>query len=94
MYYSETKVILGGLAHVPILIFIVNFIEGKFEAIAAKEAAIRKEDVKSSKVKANAAEVIKEEVILEEVKANAAEVIKEEVISEEVKADDVKNDTE
>ena len=48
MYYSETKVILGGLAHVPILIFIVNFIQGKFEAIAVKEAADRKEDVKSS----------------------------------------------
>ncbi len=36
MYYSETKVIIGGLAHVPILIFIVNFIKSKFEAIAAK----------------------------------------------------------
>ena len=60
MYYSETKVILGGLAHVPILIFIVNFIQGKFEAIAVKEAADRKEDVKSSEVKANAADVIKE----------------------------------
>ena len=30
MYYSETKVIMGGLAHVPVLIFIVNFIKGKF----------------------------------------------------------------
>ena len=36
MYYSETKVIMGGLAHVPILIFIVNFIKGKFESIASK----------------------------------------------------------
>jgi len=36
MYYSETKVIIGGLIHVPILIFIVNFIKGKFEAIAPK----------------------------------------------------------
>ena len=69
MYYSETKVILGGLAHVPILIFIVNFIQGKFEAIAVKEAAVRKEDVKSSEVKANAAEVIEEEVRSGEVKA-------------------------
>ena len=68
MYYSETKVILGGLAHVPILIFIVNFIQGKFEAIASKEVAVRKEEVKSSSVKANAAEVIKEEVRLEETK--------------------------
>ena len=70
MYYSETKVILGGLAHVPILIFIVNFIQGKFEAIASKEVAVRKEEVKSSSVKANAAEVIKEEVRSGETKAN------------------------
>ena len=70
MYYSETKVILGGLAHVPILIFIVNFIQGKFVAIAAKEATVSKEDVKSSEVKANATEVIKEEVRSGEIKAN------------------------
>ena len=36
MYYSETKVVIGGLIHVPILIFIVNFIKGRFEAIAPK----------------------------------------------------------
>ena len=70
MYYSETKVILGGLAHVPILIFIVNFIQGKFEAIAVKEAADRKEDVKSSELKANAADVIKEEGRAGEMKAS------------------------
>ena len=70
MYYSETKVILGGLAHVPILIFIVNFIQGKFEAIAVKEAADRKDDVKSSEVKANAADVIKEEGRAGEMKAS------------------------
>ena len=70
MYYSETKVILGGLAHVPILIFIVNFIQGKFEAIAVKEAADRKEDVKSSEVKANTADVIKEEGRAGEIKAS------------------------
>ena len=70
MYYSETKVILGGLAHVPILIFIVNFIQGKFEAIAVKEAAVRKEDVKSSEVRANAADVIKEEGRAGEMKAS------------------------
>ena len=38
MYYSETKVIMGGLAHIPILIFIVNFVKGKFESIASKES--------------------------------------------------------
>ena len=41
MYYSETKVIIGGLIHVPILIFIVNFIKGKFEAIASKVVEVK-----------------------------------------------------
>ena len=46
MYYSETKVIMGGLAHVPILIFIVNFIKVKFEAIAAKVVEVNSEELK------------------------------------------------
>ena len=33
MPYSETKVIIGGLAHIPVLIFLFNFIQKKFEAI-------------------------------------------------------------
>ena len=44
MYYSETKVIMGGLAHVPILIFIVNFIKGKFESIASKVVEVKTEE--------------------------------------------------
>ena len=47
MYYSETKVIMGGLAHVPILIFIVNFIKGKFESIASKVVEVKEEEVKA-----------------------------------------------
>ena len=43
MYYSETKVIIGGLAHVPILIFIVNFIKGKFESLASKVVVVKAE---------------------------------------------------
>ena len=46
MYYSETKVIMGGLAHVPILIFIVNFVKGKFESIAAKVVEFKAEEPK------------------------------------------------
>ena len=30
MAYSETRIVIGGLSHVPILIFIGNFIKGKF----------------------------------------------------------------
>ena len=50
MYYSETKVIMGGLAHVPILIFIVNLIKGKFEAITAKVVEVKEEGVKAEEV--------------------------------------------
>ena len=46
MYYSETKVIMGGLAHVPILIFIVNFVKRKFESIAAKVVEVKAEEPK------------------------------------------------
>ena len=63
MYYSETKVIMGGLAHVPILIFIVNFIKGKFESIASKVVEIKEEEIKEEEVKSeelNASE-LKEE---------------------------------
>ena len=70
MYYSETKVIIGGLAHVPILIFIVNFIKGKFESIALKVVEVKKEE---SKVKV--VEVKEEEVKAEEL--NASEVKEE-----------------
>ena len=66
MYYSETKVIMGGLAHVPILILIVNFIKGKFESIASKVVAVKTEE---SKVKL--VEVKEEEVKASEVKEEA-----------------------
>jgi len=46
MYYSETKVIMGGLAHVPILIFVVNFIKGKFESIASEVVEVKTEELK------------------------------------------------
>ena len=65
MYYSETKVIIGGLAHVPILIFIVNFIKGKFESIASKVV-----EVKSEKPKETLVEAKEEEVKVEELNAS------------------------
>ena len=54
MYYSETKVIMGGLAHVPILIFIVNLIKDKFEAIAARVVDVKAEEPNSIEVKEEA----------------------------------------
>jgi len=37
---------MGGLAHVPILIFIVNVVKGKVESIAAKIVERKKEELK------------------------------------------------
>ena len=79
MYYSETKVIVGGLAHVPILIFIVNFIKGKFESIASKVVEV-KVQVPNVKV----VEVKEEEVKAEELNANEEEVKAEELNANEV----------
>ena len=70
MYYSETKVIIGGLAHVPILIFIVNFIKGKFESIASKVV-----EVKAEVPKVKVVEVKEEEVKAENL--NAIEIKEE-----------------
>ena len=68
MYYSETKVIIGGLAHVPILIFIVNFIKGKFESIASRVVEVKAEEPKVKLVEVKEEEVKAEEVNTIEVK--------------------------
>ena len=62
MAYSETKVIIGGLAHVPILIFIVNLIKGNFETKTndTKEIKVKKEPIKVIDLKES--EVRQEEV--------------------------------
>jgi hypothetical protein len=66
MYYSETKVIMGGLTHVPILIFIVNFIKGKFESIASKVVEVKTEEPKLKVLEIKAEEVKEEEFKSEE----------------------------
>ena len=68
MYYSETKVIIGGLAHVPILIFIVNFIKAKFESITLKVLEVKKEKPKVKVVEVKEVEVKAEELNAIEVK--------------------------
>tara|TARA_B100000941_G_C28133287_1_gene363993 strand:- start:179 stop:382 length:204 start_codon:yes stop_codon:yes gene_type:complete len=52
MAYSETRII-GGLAHVPVLIFIANFIKGKFgiETEEVKDTVFKEEPVKIIEVK-------------------------------------------
>ena len=68
MYYSETKVIIGGLAHVPILIFIVNFIKGKFESLASKVVVVKAEVPQGKVVEVGEEEVKEEELNANEVK--------------------------
>ena len=67
MAYSETRIVIGGLAHVPILIFIANFIKGKFgiktgleKNTFAKEEPVKIKEVKGKVVKEGKAKAIKE----------------------------------
>ena len=48
MAYSEKRIVIGGLAYVPILIFIANFIKGKFgiKTEEAKDNVVDEELVK------------------------------------------------
>ena len=48
MAYSETRIVIGGLAHVPILIFIANFIKDKFgiKTEETKDTVVKEEPVK------------------------------------------------
>ena len=68
MYYSETKVVIGGLAHVPILIFIVNFIKGKFESIASKVVEVKAQVPKVKILEEREEEIKAEELNESEVK--------------------------
>ena len=50
MAYSETRIVIGGLAHVPVLIFIANFIKGKF--------GIKTEETKDNVLKGDSVKII------------------------------------
>ena len=53
MAYSETRIVIGGLTHVPVLIFIANFIKGKLgiKTEEAKDILVKEEPVKIIEVK-------------------------------------------
>ena len=53
MAYSETRILIGGLAPAPILIFIANFVKGKFEIKTeeSKDNDVKEESVKIIEVK-------------------------------------------
>ena len=67
MAYSEKRIVIGGLAHVPVLIFIANFIKSKFviKTDKAKDAVIHEEPVKIIEVKDTAFKEGKAEAIKE-----------------------------
>ena len=67
MAYSETRIVIGGLAHVPILIFIANFIKGKFgiKTKETKDTLVEEETVKIIEVKDTAVKKGKAEAIKE-----------------------------
>ncbi len=67
MAYSETRIVIGGLAHVPILILIANFIKNKFgikteeiKDTVVKEEPIKIIEIKNTVVKEGKAETLKE----------------------------------
>ena len=67
MAYSETRIVIGGLAHVPVLIFIANFIKGKLgiktedaKDVVVKEESVKIIEVKDTAVKKGKAGTIKE----------------------------------
>ena len=67
MDYSETRILIGGLAHVPVLIFIANFIKGKFgikteetKDNVFKEGPVKIIELKNAVVKEGKVETLKE----------------------------------
>ncbi len=82
MAYSETRIVIGGLAHVPVLIFIANFIKGKF--------GIKTEETKDTVVKGEPVKIIElSNTLVKEEKAEAIKEISNKLDSIEQKADEV-----
>ena len=81
MAYSETRIVIGGLAHVPILIFIANLIKGKFGIKTGwgKDTFVKEEPVKIIEVKGK---------VVKEGKAKAIKEISNKLDIIERKADD------
>ncbi len=82
MAYSETRIVIGGLAHVPVLIFIANFIKGRFgvKTEEAKDNLVKEEPIKIIEVK---------DTVVKEEKANAIKELSNKLDNIEQKADEV-----
>ena len=82
MAYSETRIVIGGLAHVPVLIFIANFIKGKFviKTEEAKKTVVNEEPVKIIELK---------NTVVKEGKAETLKKLSNKLDNIERKADEV-----
>ena len=95
MVYSETRIVIGGLAHVPVLIFIANFIKGKFgiKTENTKDTVVKEEPVKfiglkNTVVKGELVKIIEvKDTVVKEGKAEAIKEISSKLDSIEKKAD-------
>ena len=68
MACSETRIVIGGLANVPVLIFIANFIKGKF--------GIKTDETKDNVVKGEPFKIIEvKDTVVKEGKAKAKAII-------------------
>ena len=82
MTYSETRIVIGGLAHVPVLIFIANFIKGKF--------GIKTEEIKNNVVEEEPVKIIElKNTVIKEAKAETLKELSNKLDSIEQKADEV-----
>ena len=82
MAYSETRIVIGGLAHIPVLILITNFIKGKF--------GIKTEDAKGTGVNEEPVKIIEvKDIVVNERKPEAIKELLYKLDSIEKKADEV-----
>ena len=82
MAYSETRIVMGGLAHVPILIFIANFIKGKF--------GVKPEEVKNTVIKEEPVKIIEgKDTLVKEEKEKTVKELSNKLDNIEEKADEV-----
>ena len=82
MAYSDTRIVIGGIAQVRILIFIANFIKGKFgiKTEETKDALVLEEPVKIIELK---------NTVIKEGKAETLKELSNKLDNIELKADEV-----
>ena len=82
MAYTETRIVIGGLAHVPVLIFITNFIKGKF--------GIKTGEIKDTLLKGQPVKIIElKNTVVKERKTETLKELSNKLDNIEQKADEV-----